>query len=379
MSGLQPSFPPVGSLPSTGAKPRHILFQHPAYLDSASEMLALTATEGDVQDGVDYQMALISCCTITGNTWRDGWLARKDSKDTFTRVDRPEDGILREPVYYFRLGQHPPNYKYPVLPSFDHWPFPHDNIPIPWSSLEIPSDELTAGLGIPEATLARDESCRVTAHSVDVDAAYIIPQTVSQWFKHNKMTRYCHDGTLDHPINDMANRIILRRDLQLLFDRRELTFVAKTCKNHSSTQLVTHIFRPVGSTEPIELYRNRTTQPLVGIATEFLFARFVWALFDSGVFRFFRGTSEFSVLLLDTETGQHTTSMMRGDQVERAATLFPPEPSGKSRAGDSRSSDDDSDNEMDSSQSQGSGIDDGDQAWEEDSEPRGRRRTRSYD
>ncbi|KAF4467142.1 hypothetical protein FALBO_5982 [Fusarium albosuccineum] len=325
MSAIQPPFPPVGSLPSTGTKPRHILFQHPAYPDSASEMLALTATEGDGQDGVDYQMALISCCIITGNTWRDGWLARKDSKDTFTRVDRPEDGILREPVYYFRLGQHPPDYKYPVLPSFDHWSFPHDNIPMTWSSLEIPPDELTAGLDIPEATLSRDESCRVTAHTVDVDVAYIIPQTVSQWFKHNKMTR------------------------------------------------------PVGSTEPIDLCHNRVTQPLVGIAAEFLFARFVWTLFDSGVFRFFRGMSEFSVLLLDTETGQHTTSMMRGYQVERVATLFPPERSGKYRAGDSWSSDDDSDNEMDSSQSQGSGIDDGDQAWEEDSEPRGRRRTRSYD
>lgn len=36
--------------------------------------------------------------------------------------------------------------KYPVLPSFDHWRFPHGDIPAPWSSLRIPSAGLSVNL-----------------------------------------------------------------------------------------------------------------------------------------------------------------------------------------------------------------------------------------
>ncbi|GAB1311800.1 hypothetical protein MFIFM68171_02010 [Madurella fahalii] len=117
-------------------------FRHPAYPDTEPDLLRLSAL--DDGDGIQYDIALTSCCIVTGNTFATGWLATRVSSSDgngphFHRVGRPDDGILRDRKYYFCVGEHDPmTYKYPVVPSFDHWRFPHGNLPSPWISDSIP-------------------------------------------------------------------------------------------------------------------------------------------------------------------------------------------------------------------------------------------------
>ncbi|GAB1319777.1 hypothetical protein MFIFM68171_09987 [Madurella fahalii] len=55
---------------------------------------------------------------------------------SFTKVERLGNRVLREQTYYF-VDDATDN-KYPVIPSFDHWRFPHDNPPNNWKDLKIP-------------------------------------------------------------------------------------------------------------------------------------------------------------------------------------------------------------------------------------------------
>jgi hypothetical protein len=115
---LQPFTPPSASLGSASSGIRLISFRHPAYPDYAPELLRLTAVDGENRDGIDYQTALIACCIVTGNAWSVGWLATKDAKGGFTKVDRPDDGILRGAKYYFHLGDHGTSCKLSLFLSF---------------------------------------------------------------------------------------------------------------------------------------------------------------------------------------------------------------------------------------------------------------------
>jgi hypothetical protein len=99
-----PLLPPVSST-ATATDFRRIRFRHPAYPESAPELLCLSVVDGDDGDGVDYDTAFLACCIVTGNKWRDGWLARKRSDGVFQRVERSADGILRDQVYYFCLSR----------------------------------------------------------------------------------------------------------------------------------------------------------------------------------------------------------------------------------------------------------------------------------
>lgn len=81
-------------------------FRHPAYPTSEPELLQLVALdradENDRTGGVDYDTALTACCIVSGNTFGDGFLGKRNG-DEFLPVERPSDGILREKEYYFLL------------------------------------------------------------------------------------------------------------------------------------------------------------------------------------------------------------------------------------------------------------------------------------
>lgn len=94
---------------------RLIHFRHPAYPDTEPDLLCLSALDGG--DGIDYDLALTSCCIITGNTFATGWLATRVSSGDgdgdgdgplFHRVGRPGDGILRHRQYHFCIGEQDP-------------------------------------------------------------------------------------------------------------------------------------------------------------------------------------------------------------------------------------------------------------------------------
>ena len=81
---------------------KRIEFRHPAYPDSAPALLRLSAVD---DGGIDFDTAFLACCVITGNTWSSAWLAQRGREGRLQRLARPLDGILRDSVYHFCVGE----------------------------------------------------------------------------------------------------------------------------------------------------------------------------------------------------------------------------------------------------------------------------------
>ncbi|KAL6366232.1 hypothetical protein LRP88_00077 [Fusarium phalaenopsidis] len=275
MEPLPPLDPPSRNGPQMSPV---IMFRHPAY---PRDLLRLSPVDGPQHDGVDYDCALISCGIVTGNTWATGWLATMGVGSQFVRVERPADGILREQKYYYFIDDHEPSYKYPIIPSFHHWRFPHDALPDLWKDFEIAPPPDISVKRKDEAVLARDNTCRMTGHKAAREVAHLVPLADGHWFDSNEMRRYCERQLEQPPVDDPRNRMVLRRDLHYLFDQRRFVF---------------------RTDELINMYHNRLPQRLSGIAVELVFARFAWALFTSQAFPLFDGLTKLAVRLFNPET-----------------------------------------------------------------------------
>lgn len=90
---------------------RIISFCHPAYPRIEHELLRFNAVDGSEKDGLDYDLALISCGIVPGNTWKTGRFAVLDDLAQFSFVERPEDNILRDQTYYYFVSDHEPHCK----------------------------------------------------------------------------------------------------------------------------------------------------------------------------------------------------------------------------------------------------------------------------
>ncbi|KAI9770815.1 MAG: hypothetical protein M1839_003041 [Geoglossum umbratile] len=183
------------------------------------------------------------------------------------------DGILRGKNYYFRVSEDAADEKYPVVPSFAHWRFPHDNLPESWTScepLKLPLDrQLPRQSSLAEATLARDISCRITNHIEGTEHAHLVPRSEERWFGENGMFRYTNQQLPgSEPVDDAQNAILLRSDVHTIFDQKRFAIVPK------SSVLLVHIIAPGSSLQLTSLYHNVSLQPLVGVAIQYVLARF---------------------------------------------------------------------------------------------------------
>ncbi|KAK4233616.1 hypothetical protein C8A03DRAFT_47881 [Achaetomium macrosporum] len=393
-----PPFTPPAATHGQGAAPRTVRFRHPAYPSSAPDLLVLLAADGD--GALDFDIAIIACCIVANVGWDDGYLAQKalGANDVFQQVDRPNDGLLRGHEYFFCVKGHDPfSFKYPVIPSFHHWRFPHGifdedgaprgNLPPPWRNLQLPEFVLPRPtVKGPAAAMERDITCRVSGYMDAVEKAHLVPEGERLWFLSNRMDRYCRRPLEVSAINDDKNILILRKDLHHLFDARRFTFVPKrfgTCTSESA-ELVTHVLLPSGSPELVGLYHNRSTQPIRGISVECLFARFAWSLFTDEHMPFFLSDLEYVVCLWDKTRGETETRTLRGLDVRSSAQVF------ESTRSQSRSVSP----KKRSLSTQGDGrVDGGDGYWSDDGDstsdeherdglnepPRGRPRKRSWE
>lgn len=155
---------------------------HPAYPQTVP-LLQLGAFEPG--GGIDFDFALTACCIVTGNTFAVGWLAKKVS-GAFERIARPDDGILRDRAVFFCVGDDPTS-KYPVVPTFDHWEFPHDKLPAPWNNLHIepyipPNTSSLTLMDGKIAALVRDGRCQISGHLDAVESAHLVPVGDGHWF-----------------------------------------------------------------------------------------------------------------------------------------------------------------------------------------------------
>lgn len=234
--------------------------------------------------------------------------------------------------------------KYPVVPSFDHWRFPHGHLPSPWKDLRLDSyaTHPDAHFKSKVAALARDGTCRISGYCDAVEAAHLVPLADGHWFRSNSMARYCSLPADPHPINDERNLVILRGDLHHLLDTRRFTFVAKPVSTPallaaaaaaapssspaaptSTVQLALHVMLPSRSDQLPGLYHNRALQqPVRGLAVEFLFARFAWTLFTDENMPFHNGFAKHAVLLFDPSGGRVDEETLRSAEVRRHAKLF---------------------------------------------------------
>ena len=92
----------------------------------------------DQQDGgaLHYGTAHIACAIVAGNAWDGYFTSTRDGE----RVNVGQDGLLRGHSYYFHVpsfsasssipAQPPTDFpRYPLCLSFEHWSFPHGNLP----------------------------------------------------------------------------------------------------------------------------------------------------------------------------------------------------------------------------------------------------------
>ncbi|KAI1418815.1 hypothetical protein F5Y12DRAFT_789568 [Xylaria sp. FL1777] len=327
---------------------RLISFRHPAYPVSANNLLCLSATDDDPVHGIDYNIALAACGIVACNKWHQAWFGEKyeggdEDQDRYRRVPRPENGILpyKESPYYFFVNEDV-KYKYPVVPSFEHWPFPHKSLPDGWKRMCPPS---TSG-GYLQGT----------------ETAHLVPPQAIGWFEVNMMQQYCRLKIRVNPIHDDANMLLLRKDLHFMFDQRQLVVVPKvnsqatmqiqaegqqqltrkqiictsplqstspigpTCSDQP-TYPVIHVLLPDGHDELRNLYHNRLLQPslvpALDIAPEFLFARFAWAILSDEYYRLLKSDLfQYRVLIFDPETGKRQEQDMRRKALDQNVRLF---------------------------------------------------------
>lgn len=337
MAALPPFTPPTATL-TQGPEPRAVRFRHPAYPASAPNLLVLMGA--DVDGSLDFDLALAACSIVAGVEWGGGGYLALNSPgpdaSSLQRVDRPPDGLLRGRMYFFCVNDEDPLFKYPVVPSFQHWRFPHGgfdeedgmpsgNLPPPWRGLRIPDPmpprpTLKGG----DAAMERDITCRVTGHMNAVEKAHLVPEGERLWFISNSMDRYCRRPLEVSPINDDKNIIVLRKDIHHLFDTRRLTLMPKRfgTRTPESAKLVSHVLLPSGSPELIGLYHNRQPQPITGISVECLYARFAWSIFTDEHMPFFQSDLTYSVRLWSSVTGEAEIRNQKGLDVKSISRIF---------------------------------------------------------
>jgi HNH endonuclease len=152
--------------------------------------------------------------------------------------------------------------RYPIIPSFQDWEFPHNRIPDSWPQV---------------STSTATRRCAISNFSFAIDGAHLVPQEEALWYRRNDMRRY--GGTILCDIDNSTNIIPLKTDLRRCFDNRWFAIVPKVMKPTipHSPQYVTHILQG----EAAELWptcQNIIVQYLRPMARPYLFARFAWAV-----------------------------------------------------------------------------------------------------
>ncbi|KAK2793536.1 hypothetical protein FQN52_001122 [Onygenales sp. PD_12] len=249
-------------LPHPGPRGK-ISFLHPAYPAPTNTLLSLIRvdrSEGSPALGIHHRTALLACQIIANNTFNTGRFTY--DQEAIHEVDVPLDGVLTESVYYFVVGDG--QNRYPIVPSFQEWEFPHGQIPEFWPKLPLAS--------------RTGPRCCVTKFSFYVEETHLVPQEEATWYTRNGMSQY---GWELGDIDNAANTIPLTPSIHRCFDKRWLVLIPKPSNTEAGgtppTEFVTHIL----SESAAELwcdYHNSIVGDLDEHSRPYLFARFGWAV-----------------------------------------------------------------------------------------------------
>ena len=257
--------PPNSTEPPPGIE---VKLKHPGYDDRKNTLVSLIGLDRDEERvGLHFGTASIICAIISGR--QDGFFT-KGVDDP--RLDLSEDSLLEEATYYYHVPNDP---QYAIYPSFEHWPFPHDNLLPPYNQAAPRVLNQINMTGTTQAVLNRDERCLVSGSRDKqvLQRAHLCPKGSSTWFLQNDMSEYneISDLTGDAMTEDVANAIALRHDIHQAFDARLFAFVQK------KGVWLTHFLKPT-----LDLgkdYHNVHIAVNEGVSTQFLYARLAWAVF----------------------------------------------------------------------------------------------------
>ncbi|KAK1827133.1 hypothetical protein QBC39DRAFT_183271 [Podospora conica] len=283
----------------------NIRFRHPAYDDAENDLINLYPFDSR---GVHHETARVACCILADCAW-DGFLSLTRDGDP---VPLGPDDILTARSYYFRVPNRddPADYKYPVVPSFNHFRFP-SSLPTSWQELNAPvsRDRRT------------DDLCLVTRTASPLEKAHIIPAAQQQWWKDNHMNNYATRPADAHFTHYRENIIRLRQDVHTLWDAHRIALVPK------QGAWVVHVLFNDTTNELQALYHNQQLQPVAGVAREYLLARFAMAVFREAAFAL---TSSRTPRRLRYISDDGVTKTEDLTLTQREDLFSPPNPRGKS-------------------------------------------------
>ena len=195
-SGRGPLLPSGSQLKATiplqlpeAPRMRKVHFRHPAYDISNNIMFNLYSFDHP-NGGIHHQTALVACQIVADNAF-DGYLST-GNKPTSPKISVEDEGVLMGIDYYFHVS-HPTKpdelYKYPTIPDFHRWKFPHQCLPPLWKCLDrnLPSMQ------------QQPKYCWVSEHGDGIEKAHLIPSARAEtlalnqvgWFMNNDMFQYC--------------------------------------------------------------------------------------------------------------------------------------------------------------------------------------------
>ncbi|PGH29520.1 hypothetical protein GX50_07729 [[Emmonsia] crescens] len=246
----------------------NIWFLHPGYPAPCNILLSLPRVDQTAHHtfGIHHKTALTACQIIGNNAFETGRFCH--DKDGQQPVTVPLDEALTDSTYYFLVDNGAS--KYPIVPSFQDWEFPHGRIPDTWRLPSLFSDASTS-------------RCGITNFSICTEEAHIVPKEEVHWYLRNGMSQYGRDlGDID----DSANLLSLRSDIHKCFDNRWLVIVPKvaggggtfdTDTSSRSARYVSHILSRRAA-EYWPTYHNTVVQYIENESGPYLFARFAWAV-----------------------------------------------------------------------------------------------------
>lgn len=267
--------------PICSSTTHRVSFRHPAY--DSTRLIELPAFDGPT-GSIHHGTALLVCGIIAGNIW-DGWLTEGRCGN---KVNLGKDVVLGGKEYFFHVPW-PSNsseedrargpYKYPIVPSFQHWPFPHDNPPPGWNFTPDLTTGVSSILPIPslsnasQAVRDRDRSCRLSDYRDGIERAHLCPRSEVEWFTQQEMDRYNISRSLVGAglVDDTANALTLRSDIHDSFDAGTFVFTRKW------DRWVSHFLAPTSNLGPE--HHNITVKIPPTVHPAFILARFAWAIF----------------------------------------------------------------------------------------------------
>ncbi|KAJ3455379.1 hypothetical protein MRS44_013979 [Fusarium solani] len=297
---------------------REILFCHPGYpeVGGCSDfniLLSLNVFDDGCKG--DCGTALTECAILANSQW-DGYFSL--GQHGVCKVDPLADGILRGERYYFCLSDDPANDRYPVIPRFSDWRFPHGNLPSLWERLR---EQLRAN----RTGRNRNTNCALSNYGDAVETAHLVPSKQEYWFRANLMKRMFderHYTFVPKPTipREHLDPAVLPGGSHMDSnngEQRDETGIHHTTaglsqddlplrpgsgtatKNLAGLYVVAHVFNSTPSGDLPRLLQNRLLcLPPPSTSVDFLFARFACTIFAPSVFKYFLDSNQERTLLV---------------------------------------------------------------------------------